>query len=295
MGSLKKLASLAYIVISMMGLPMAQLTKLRMLIVGLVMLEICLFDVWFKELQSNYSFVLTYAIVWIIARHAYLYSSFGARGFSHWLIKKYGEEKGYGLYEVGTAFSFWYRSRSFAMLLALTSWQFWPGLQAATHYILLTTPTFSLPILGTLGGQLTALAVVCYTLAALGMVVNIWAFKLIGEGAYYYKDMFLGRFLVNFQATGPYKWFNNPMYSVGQVPSYAMAVMSGSVIGVVFSMANQVGAYVFYYVWEKPHIVRVLAGMQNGTVPDPPMGNVVDGPKATLNPTPIPVLLAPAH
>lgn len=96
-------------------------------------------------------------------------------------------------------------------------------------------------------------------LSATGYIVNIWSALIIGVDTYYYKDLFVGRFLGPFKHEGPYRILSNPMYGVGQSAAYGAALMNGSIICLVATMMNQAMMYIFYYVIERPHIRRVLA------------------------------------
>ena len=62
--------------------------------------------------------------------------------------------------------------------------------------------------------------------------------------------MYYGRFLVEFKREGPYKWFKNPMYSIGQLPGYGMALAVGSLPELLLTFMNQVCYYLFYYIFE---------------------------------------------
>jgi hypothetical protein len=95
-----------------------------------------------------------------------------------------------------------------------------------------------------------------------GMIINIWSTLLIGVDIYYYKDLFLGKAIINFKKEGPYSLFSNPMYGPGQANGYGSALVCGSVAGLIFMFLNQVMMYIFYFVIEKPHIKRITAEVE---------------------------------
>jgi protein-S-isoprenylcysteine O-methyltransferase Ste14 len=74
---------------------------------------------------------------------------------------------------------------------------------------------------------------------------------------YYWKDMFLGKKITEFVVTGPYKFLSNPMYGVGQLQAYALAIWYGSETGLMAAFVNQFLIFTFYFTVEKKFINRV--------------------------------------
>lgn len=175
--------------------------------------------------------------VLFVARQSFLLLSFTPRGIAHWLRTRYGVQRGAEAYEGITALFFLYRSYSYSLLVQKTS-------LLSADWLLPYAPYLHL---------------VGWLMIGLGSVVNTWAFLSIGRPAYYYLDMYYGRFLQPFTHSGLYRLLKNPMYSVGQLPAYGLALFYGSGWGLLFSAANQVCCYVFYYVAERPHIRAVLS------------------------------------
>ncbi|MFJ5914832.1 PEMT/PEM2 family methyltransferase [Streptomyces ardesiacus] len=99
-------------------------------------------------------------------------------------------------------------------------------------------------------------------LAAVGFGTKLWATWLTGLNTYYCRDMFLGRADATdgFVVRGPYRWLRNPMYGVGNLHGYGVALCYRSVAGLVCVAVFQVLIYVFYLVREKPFIVRTYLG-----------------------------------
>ncbi|MBY0433484.1 MAG: phosphatidylethanolamine N-methyltransferase family protein [Cyclobacteriaceae bacterium] len=90
-----------------------------------------------------------------------------------------------------------------------------------------------------------------------GFVVKLWSAWLVGIPIYYWKDMFLDKKISDFVEAGPYKFLNNPMYGVGQVQVYAIAIYYNSIYGLAFGALNQLLVFFFYFKVEKPFINRM--------------------------------------
>jgi len=235
--------------LEMSGILLDKITPLRLLLVGLIVIEVLAFT--YFPFLSSYHFSIWYAVIWFVVRQSFLFASFTPKGLAYAMKKKWGEEKAGEIYMLITAFSFWYRARSYSLLLKHTSWDLFP--QYKSYF-----PT----LFEFWGTEVNVLVLISYALAIFGMIVNVWCFLLIERGAYYYMDMFYGRFLTDFKKEGPYKWFANPMYGVGQIPSYGVALAAGSFSGIIMTLANQICAYIFYYAFEKPHIKRCVDNLQ---------------------------------
>lgn len=187
--------------------------------------------------QLTTSAALGIAVVLFVARQSFLLLSFTPRGVAYWLKRWYGVRRGAEAYEGLTALFFYYRSYSFSLMVQKTAFLNLSGLEPYRPY-------------------LEGLGCV---LIGIGLLVNTWSFLCIGRPAYYYLDMFYGDFLQPFTNQGPYQFLKNPMYSLGQLPSYGLSLVYGSYWGLLFSVANQVCCYVFYRVAELPHIQAVLS------------------------------------
>ena len=87
-----------------------------------------------------------------------------------------------------------------------------------------------------------------------GFLVKITAANVVSIEIYYWKDMFLGRKITDFVVSGPYKYLNNPMYGIGQLPAYAVAIWYGSVYGLMAAVLNQILIFSFYYFIERKFI-----------------------------------------
>jgi protein-S-isoprenylcysteine O-methyltransferase Ste14 len=73
-------------------------------------------------------------------------------------------------------------------------------------------------------------------LIVVGTCIKVWATYIAGLDVYYYKDMFIH--LPN--PNGPlikgiYKYINSPMYGLGNIQSYGVALINQSILGIIGS------------------------------------------------------------
>ena len=155
-------------------------------------------------------------------------------GYRHWFIKKMrSEKKGYLVYEGVLGFLFFNNAASIGYVVSST-----PG--NLFHFI----------------NKELLLAIVAI-LFVTGFIVKVWAAKAVSIDIYYWKDMFLGRKISEFVVTGPYKYFSHPMYGIGQLQAYAVAIFYGSVYGLITAILNQCLIFSFYYAVERKFIRRI--------------------------------------
>lgn len=93
-----------------------------------------------------------------------------------------------------------------------------------------------------------------------GFLVKLAAADVVSVEIYYWKDMFLGRKISDFVVSGPYKYISNPMYGIGQLQAYAIALWYGSVIGLTAALVNQLLIFSFYFFIERKFIKRIYQG-----------------------------------
>lgn len=180
---------------------------------------------------------IAYFLAAFAVRYIFLFLSFVKGGIADRLVQRHGVERGYLIYEACTATMFFQSGVCFSCLLHHTTWIGLPLPEAYKPFVL---------------GTGIALSVT-------GYVVNMWSALIIGVDTYYYKDLFVGRFLGPLKHEGPYRILNNPMYGVGQSAAYGAALMNGSAICLVATMMNQAMMYIFYHIIEKPHIRKILS------------------------------------
>jgi protein-S-isoprenylcysteine O-methyltransferase Ste14 len=98
-----------------------------------------------------------------------------------------------------------------------------------------------------------------------GAGMKYWAARTLGEGAYYWRSFFApdetrGRF----RADGPYRWFRNPMYTVGYAHAYGAALVFQSLPGLALAGFSHACILVFHFVIENPHTRRLKEEAPDG-------------------------------
>jgi len=96
-------------------------------------------------------------------------------------------------------------------------------------------------------------------LVALGIGVKVWAARTLPPGAYYWRDFFVPPGPGPARATGPYRFFADPMYGVGYAHAYGLALGLLSWPGLVAALFDQSAILAFHALVERPH-VRSLYG-----------------------------------
>lgn len=230
-GLIKKITELIEIVISMAGFVPRSATFFRIIIM-VASLGFSFYLTIFKPLTPG-----TAIIYFILVEILYLgFISFvlPEKGLRHWFVQKWGDEKkAYRAYETILGFLFFHNGASIGYLASSS-----PG------------TLFNITDRGIIFLALPLLI-------AFGFVIKIWAAKVVSVDIYYWKDMFLGRKICDFAVTGPYKYFSNPMYGIGQLPAYATALWYGSQSGLIAAVINQLLIFTFYFLAEKKFIKRV--------------------------------------
>lgn len=87
--------------------------------------------------------------------------------------------------------------------------------------------------------------------------VKLWARDTLGAKAYYWYNFFDPAPMKPLERPGPYRYLDNPMYTVGYLPAYGLALILASWPGLVAAGFAQAAIGVFHVVVEKPHYERV--------------------------------------
>lgn len=228
---MKSIWQIIEIVISMAGYVPRTATSFRKVIMTF---SLCfsLYLTFFNPL--NPGIATLYFIIAEILYLGFISSVLPDNGLRHWFIRKCGDErKGYRAYETILGFLFFHNGASVGYIASSS-----PGtLYNIDHR---STVFLILPLL-----------------IIFGFIIKIWAARVVSVDIYYWKDMFLGRKICDFAVTGPYKYFSNPMYGIGQLPAYATAIWYGSTSGLIAAILNQLLIFSFYFLAEKKFIKRV--------------------------------------
>jgi protein-S-isoprenylcysteine O-methyltransferase Ste14 len=118
---------------------------------------------------------------------------------------------------------------------------------------LLTRGTLDLPL--SLASRFAGAALV-----ALGVAVKLWAAATLGADGYYWRDFFEPETRPAPTIAGPYRWLRNPMYTVGYLQTYGLALLVASLPGLVAAVFSQGAIIAFYRLVERPHYRRLYGG-----------------------------------
>ena len=95
-------------------------------------------------------------------------------------------------------------------------------------------------------------------LALIGVGIKLWAASQLGARAYYWHDFFAPDAIISGDPPGPYRYLKNPMYTLGYLQTYGLALIVGSLPALLASAFDQVAILLFYQVVEKPHFAKLL-------------------------------------
>lgn len=222
------------VILAMSGILLDKLSPLRIMLLMIISVGIICSYILSREINFMTSLLLFISI--FITRYIFLFFSFTKKGVAYHLKKNFGESYGYDLYQNITAVLFFLSATGFSLLVNKSVGFLFPSF--------LNNPV----ILNSIG----------IPIIMIGLITNVWSTVIVGIDVYYYKDLFLGRKIGEFKKEGPYNFLSNPMYSVGQASGYGTAIISASLPGVVVIFLNQILMYIFYLLFEKPHIKKIL-------------------------------------
>lgn len=106
-------------------------------------------------------------------------------------------------------------------------------------------------------------------LIVVGMGTKAWAVRCLGAGSYTWRDFFVPKDRFDPCRSGPYRWFGDPMYTIGYLQSYGIALALGSWQGFVASLFAQSLILLFNEFVEKPHFSRLGAIAERRGRPSP--------------------------
>jgi protein-S-isoprenylcysteine O-methyltransferase Ste14 len=116
---------------------------------------------------------------------------------------------------------------------------------------LLTRNTWqlALPAIATVG--------VGAVLVIIGLGTKLWAARTLGTDAYYWHNFFDPDGARGPVSTGPYRFISSPMYTIGYLQTYGLALMVRSLPGLIAAVFSQATILAFHLLVEKPHFERL--------------------------------------
>jgi len=96
-------------------------------------------------------------------------------------------------------------------------------------------------------------------LVAIGLGIKFWAARTLGADAYYWRNFFEPNGAPEPVSRGPYRFAANPMYTIGYLQTYGLALIMDSGPGFVAALFSHTAILTFYYVVERPHFRRLFA------------------------------------
>ncbi len=108
---------------------------------------------------------------------------------------------------------------------------------------------------GTLDTTLTPAADIAFGVFLIvgGLFVKAWATATLGSGAYYWRSFFVPQQSGRYSVAGPYRWFVNPMYTVGYLPLYGLALALHCWDGLIAAAFAQACILALCVLVEEPH------------------------------------------
>jgi isoprenylcysteine carboxyl methyltransferase (ICMT) family protein YpbQ len=103
-----------------------------------------------------------------------------------------------------------------------------------------------------------------------GIAIKTWATARLGPRAYYWYNFFVPSDPVMPDPPGPYRYLKNPMYGVGYLQTYGLALVCASLPGMLASVFMQASILLFNELVEKPHfksLLRNAAARRTGVGP----------------------------
>lgn len=94
-------------------------------------------------------------------------------------------------------------------------------------------------------------------LCVIGAGTKVWAAKRLSDGAYFWRDFFAPEEFAFPDPPGPYRFVKNPMYTVGYLQAYGLALFLGSFQGLIAAGFSQVAILLFHVIVERPNFERL--------------------------------------
>lgn len=115
----------------------------------------------------------------------------------------------------------------------------------------LTPNTLALPI------STTVSVITGAVLVLVGLGTKLWAARTLGSDAYFWHNFFDPANARGPVATGPYRYVSNPMYTIGYLQTYGLALITRSLPGMIAAGFAHAAIIAFYRIVEKPHFEQL--------------------------------------
>ena len=143
------------------------------------------------------------------------------------------------------------RTEAFRRFRRTSSWIMYHDAFAFIVLCLATRNTWDLSISGTASFAIGA------GLVIVGLGTKLWAARTLGSNAYYWHNFFDPDSAIGPVSTGPYRFISSPMYTVGYLQMYGLALILRSFPGLIAAGFSQVAILTFYFLIERPHFRRL--------------------------------------
>jgi len=164
-------------------------------------------------------------------RFGFLFASFEKNGLAQRLTARFGVERGHTLYATMLDLVLFAQRMSFIALVWATARE--PG--------------------GFFGVALQLLGIL---VVPVGVGAMVWAVRAVGLDAYHYRDLFTRARNVSLENGGPYSLCANPMYALGPLASYGLALLALSPVALLAAGVNQALLFLFNETVEQPRLRR---------------------------------------
>ena len=102
-------------------------------------------------------------------------------------------------------------------------------------------------------------------LCAVGVGIKLWAAASLGPKGYYWHNFFDPADPIAPSSPGPYRYLNNPMYTIGYFQTYGLALVFASAYGLVAGAFAQGAVLLFHVIVERPHYRELVR--RSATIP----------------------------
>lgn len=170
-------------------------------------------------------------VVGTALRFGFLFASFIPRGIAARLHVRFGMERGHAIYGLALDLLLFVQRSSF-VALTIATWSEASGL---------------------LGHAIQTIGSI---LVLVGVGATLWAARVIGPDAYHYRDLFTGARDARMQDDGPYALCHDPMYTLGPLAGYGLAMLALSPMALLAAGVNQALLLAFNKIIELPRLWR---------------------------------------